>query len=260
MSIAIKYACISHAGLCRKINQDNFVCMTTHMPSQNNGSEKMLADIVYTSKNLLFGVFDGMGGEEYGEIAACIAAQKASEISFNRKIEQSFDSYCYSANTDICKYASENNISSMGTTAAMLMFHKKNAYLCNIGDSKIFLLSTSNKKLSQISYDHVALSVRGQKPPLLQNLGIPENELKIKPFHLKLTVKNKDRYLICSDGLTDMVSLDEIEKIILDSKSVGEATENLLNSALENGGKDNITIILCEIKKENICRCLRRRK
>ena len=249
MKIKINYSCVSHTGFFRKKNQDNLTCMGEYLPAENSGFQKS-GEKISTEKAILFGIFDGMGGEECGEIAAHLAAKKASEFIFGKKINQSFDAYCFEANRTICEYAEKNGVRSMGTTAAMLMFKKDKVWLCNIGDSKIFRIPRRGSKHTQISYDHVALSIQGKKPPLLQNLGIPEDELKIKPFHSKLTARNKDRFLICSDGLTDMVSNNDIEKIIIKTKSVAETADQLLNAALENGGKDNISIIICEIEKK----------
>ena len=67
----------------------------------------------------------------------------------------------------------------MGTTAAILVFGKREIGLCNIGDSKIFRFAQN--RLEQISVDHYAVGVYGRKPPLSQNLGIPEKELLIDP-------------------------------------------------------------------------------
>ena len=135
----------------------------------------------------------------------------------------------------------------MGTTAAMLLFSKKDITLCNIGDSKVF--SFSEGELEQISKDHVVISAFGTKPPLSQSLGIPPNELLIEPYLAQGRYKNGDIYLICSDGLTDMVMLDEIRGILV-NYSIQEASSALVSKALENGGRDNITIILLGVKQK----------
>ena len=136
----------------------------------------------------------------------------------------------------------------MGTTAAMLVFAEKEVVLCNIGDSKIFRLCDGT--LEQISKDHVAVSAFGVKPPLSQNLGIPPNELVIDPYLARGPYNDGDIYLICSDGLTDMVSVDEITEVLV-SKPIEEAITLLLDKALANGGKDNTTIILCKIERQS---------
>ena len=136
----------------------------------------------------------------------------------------------------------------MGTTAAILKFAKDRIYLCNIGDSKIFRFSKGT--LQQLSFDHVCPSESQEKPPLSQNLGIPESETVISPYIATADYQVGDLYLICSDGLTDMVTLSEIEDLFISEKE--HAAEPLLRLALENGGRDNITLILLHVKKKKL--------
>ena len=195
----------------------------------------------------MFGVFDGMGGEECGEIASFLAAKKAEEFKPGEDLTADLRKYCSDANGSICRYAEDHSVFSMGTTAAILAFDEKEIMLCNIGDSKIFRLSDG--KMDQISYDHVAISAFGTKPPLSQNLGIPPEEMIISPYFSKGTYHDGDVYLICSDGLTDMVKNDVIAQIVFDNP-LDKAIELLVSTALENGGKDNVTAILLRIDRK----------
>ncbi len=197
--------------------------------------------------NAVAGVFDGMGGEECGETAAWIAARRAVGISAERDPLKELEDFCRDANDQICVWAEKHGIRSMGTTAAVLVFGRREIGLCNIGDSKIFRFSQN--RLEQISVDHYAVGIYGRKPPLSQNLGIPEKELLIDPYLAVGSYSGGDIYLLCSDGLTDMVEREEIASTLSDTP-FEEAAERLLNRALENGGKDNITILLCRIERE----------
>ena len=132
----------------------------------------------------------------------------------------------------------------MGTTAAMLCFAKRRIVLCNIGDSKVF--SITRRKIEQISMDHKAAAAYGCKPAIFQYLGIPSEESRIEPYFAKGRYVRNSNYLICSDGLTDMVSLEKIQEIVLNFP-VDTAVEELVTAALAGGGKDNITVILCRI-------------
>lgn len=203
-------------------------------------------------KPLLFGVFDGMGGEECGEVASLIAAKQASlPLDMSDPVLTLAD-LCKDANAEICKYASEHGISSMGTTAAMLLFSKRSITLCNIGDSKVFLFSDG--RMEQISEDHIGPAPFGRKPPLSQNLGIPPEEMIIEPYLSKRVHVTDSRFLICSDGVTDMLTNDEIASIIA-TASIAEASTRLIDAALERGGKDNATAILIEVKKKSLFSC-----
>lgn len=255
MHYVINYYCVSHIGGCRRTNQDNFICASRYRGADEpifemNGEVFLFADPV-------FGVFDGMGGEECGEIASFVAAETANKTSWIDNRAETFEQYCKTANLNICKFASENGISSMGTTAAMIGFSEKSMTVCNIGDSKIFRIK--KRSAEQLSMDHVSVSVFGTKPPLYQYLGISPEELVIEPYVFETGFKNKDRFLICSDGLTDMVDQETIVKI-LKKGSPENAIGELLSEALKNGGKDNITIILITVKRRIFNRSKRGRK
>lgn len=246
MQYTVSYWCASHIGKLRSVNQDNFICDGHFMELNHESTEQPLTGSKCSNVFLLFGIFDGMGGEECGEIASHIAAKNAALLTSSKDAVTTLSQFCQAANAEICSYAKENGISAMGTTAAMLAFTSKKITLCNIGDSKIFRFC--NGILEQISKDHVVMSAFGKKPPLSQNLGIPPSELLIEPYISQGQYQSGDIYLICSDGLTDMLSNDEITQL-LNSGSPYESADALLERALQAGGRDNITVILIEVKK-----------
>jgi len=216
------------------------------MNYENDGTQNILHGSVSCNDRSVFAVFDGMGGEEMGEMAAYIAASKMEDLPADNKPDSALLSFCHTANGAICRYAEDNGIGTMGTTAAIVLPEKKKVYICNIGDSKIFRFSKC--KLTQISKDHISLAIGGKKPPLSQNLGIPESELIISPYVADQPYCDGDMYLICSDGLTDMVQTEDIERM-LSITARENAAKILLEKALENGGRDNITIILLSVRK-----------
>ncbi len=241
MRYNIRFACVSHVGRIRSMNQDNFIC--DGLCLQTYEQPFPLCGVKSSRNALLFGVFDGMGGEECGEVASFIAAKTASEIKGD-KIDLLH--FCKKANAEICDYAGENGITTMGTTAAMLAFTDNGIEACNIGDSKVFRLR--NGRLAQISKDHVAVAAFGVKPPLSQYLGIEASEMIIEPYLCSCIYKKGDCYLICSDGVTDMLNNDEIASL-LKGADLKVNAEKLLEKSLVNGGKDNITFILLCIEK-----------
>ncbi len=244
MYYKIPYSCISHKGKIREKNQDNFFCNGQYIDSSNTNIEYPINGYVNSRSPSFFGVFDGLGGEACGEIASFIAAKKASELNLRDFSESLLSNFCKEANSEICLYAKRNAIKAMGTTAAIMLFEKKKIQLCNIGDSRIYRYRKDS--LDIVSKDHVFISVYGKKPSLSQNLGIPETEMIIEPFFAQEDYIDGDKYLICSDGLTDMLTDEEIKSIIKDN-DIYSTTELLTEKSLENGGKDNITIILLEI-------------
>ena len=248
MRYSIRYSCVSHIGKIRRINQDNFICAGRYMEPNDGDLKFPLRGTVSPKDACVFGIFDGMGGEERGEVASYIAAKDAAALEIGKDAVAALSQFCQRANADICDYAGENEISSMGTTAAMLAFADSGITLCNIGDSRIFRFCGG--VLEQISKDHVSVAAFGMKPPLSQNLGIPPTELIIEPYLAQGAYNDGDVYLICSDGLTDLVTTEEITGI-LSSKPVEDACTELLEKALAHGGRDNVTVILCGIERES---------
>ncbi len=306
MNYEIPYICVSHIGRRRNMNQDNFICDGRYFkfvtdPDGSVSADEALAaafaaydaaagrekeptdaePLVITGcltsdRPALLGIFDGVGGAEHGEAASLLAAEEASEVSLSGDAEEELLSLCGRANARICRFADRNGIMSTGTTAAVMAFAQEEMALCNIGDSKIFRYS--DREAEQLSVDHVCAAPYGLKAPLSQCLGIPPTEMLIRPYSTKLDYRAGDMYLICSDGLTDMVPLEEITGVLADVDEVisggrrrraarrascrGRASdvENvleasalyLLDQALEYGGRDNITLILCRITPVNV--------
>lgn len=246
----LRYYYTSNIGKCRKANQDNFYSNGHFLPSDNQGTDGILKGKALLGDHPIFAVFDGMGGEECGEMAAFLASETMSEFSFGEDMASDLDAFCREANARICAYTREYGITAMGTTAAILRFTPEKAGLCNVGDSRIFLYS--DKTLTQLSFDHVGIAVAGRKPPLTQNLGIEETEMVIEPFVALGDYRPGDRFLLCSDGLTDMVTQERIGQLL--KRSCRRAAGKLLKEALQNGGKDNVSFILIRIPKKTIFR------
>ncbi len=242
----IDYTCLSHIGKRRSSNQDNYICAGRILESGESGLFTSL-DGTVTSRDLpLFGVFDGMGGEYGGDQAARIAAETARDFTPRAHHILELLSLCQQANDAICAHVHRNGLPLMGTTAAMLLFHRRGITLCNIGDSRIF--SLSDGILRQISTDHVCDTGAPGKAPLSQNLGIPRDEFLIEPYAAELPYRDGSLYLICSDGLTDMVCAETIEATLTHTP-FRQAAESLLQQALRAGGRDNVTILLLRTEK-----------
>ncbi len=245
----IVYSCTLNKGKKRKINQDNIVCHQTYLDYREKNNSYHDKQRIALSHPLTVGVFDGLGGEQCGEIASFIAAREAAQLTFERNIPLVLTDYIQKTNRKICDFAMSNGIASMGTTAALIVFHKKKLYVCNIGDSKIFLLQ--DDQLIQLSKDHLARIPCGIKAPLTQCLGIPEEALQLEPHFLTAPLHNENIFLLCSDGLTDMVELSEI-RAILTTETPERASDMLVQRALEHGGEDNVSVIVCKAVRKKL--------
>lgn len=244
---SIEYACLSDRGRVRKINQDNFFCAGQFLPKENNGTDKLIRGTCVPEKPVMFGVFDGMGGEDEGEAAAFISASAAAERTFENGAD-SLRAFCAEANRRVCRYAEEHELGTVGSTAAVLLFGGQ-VTVCNLGDSRVYRLREHAGKPEQLSEDQVMPTGGRRKAPLLQFIGIPEDEMVLTPFIREEQVRNGDVYLICSDGLTDMVSEEKIAAI-LRNRDISSAAEHLRAAALSGGGRDNVTLILAAVRGE----------
>lgn len=251
MKYIIEYSLCCNKGKLRRKNQDNFLCDGDFLPVENNGLEKVKTGKLTSAEHPVLAVFDGMGGEQMGEYAAYIAASTLKEKIYGGDTDskEALGQYCLDINRNICTFASENGIRSMGTTGCIINFADKQINLCNIGDSKIYHFDGST--MLQLSVDHCIKTSNG-KAPLTQFLGVPEEEFIIQPYCTCAGYKKGDVFLICSDGLTDMADLQSIQRVLASGESMKDCAETLLTMALEAGGRDNITILLCRVRKKSL--------
>lgn len=253
MAYQIEYAYTCHIGKLRANNEDNFWCCGDTLPADNKGTEKIQTGIISGDRIPAMAVFDGMGGESRGEMAAFLASEEFGRYydENRRDIKKEPDAFiegiCRNMNDAVCRYGKENRINSMGTTMAMLVFAPDALYACNLGDSRIY--QSDEGEFRQISTDHVLGGGRFGKAPLTQYLGIADEQIMLEPSVAEIEYKAGNKYLLCSDGVTDMLSDEEMADILTREGSPQEMVELLLERALSKGGRDNVTIILCEVNR-----------
>ena len=110
MRYRISYWCASHIGKLRKTNQDNFICDGKFMEADKNQKEIVMSGTKKSKEEALFGIFDGMGGEECGEIASYIAARNAEKLAISEDTVSQLKRFCQKTNDDICRYIKENQL------------------------------------------------------------------------------------------------------------------------------------------------------
>lgn len=256
MAYRIAYAYTSHVGKIRENNEDNFWCCGDYLNADNQGMTEVRFGSADQEEFPILAVFDGMGGESCGEVAAYLAAD-ACQRSHREKgtcapgeVERFLVESLKSMNRSVCEYARTNRVRSMGTTAAMLGFDQDEIIACNLGDSRIY--QSYSQSLIQISTDHILKTATFGKAPLTQYVGIPEESMALAPALVRMEAVPGIRYLLCSDGVTDMLSDQELKEILGKETTVKKTVEALLKRTLEKGGKDNATIIFCEIQEPSI--------
>ncbi|MBQ3385654.1 MAG: serine/threonine-protein phosphatase [Erysipelotrichaceae bacterium] len=244
----IEAACLCNVGAKRSNNEDNYYFAGSFMNQEHHNLEVPVTMNEKLTGDLFFAVFDGMGGGDYGEVASHVASSSVDELfEINPyDITPSLEKLCLGLNKKVFSESEKLDSYAMGTTMAALFFHEGYFWSCNIGDSKCYKME--DNELVQLSVDHVDIYDRmHRKPMLTQYLGIDPETVQIEPYVCSETVNRGDVFLICSDGLTDMVDESVIRDILVSGSSLEECVSKLVDVALENGGEDNITVIVIRI-------------
>lgn len=222
-------------------------------------------DAILVQEPYIYAVADGMGGHASGEIAsrAALKAFGAATYSLRKDssehIRDTLIEAVNKANNHVLKMAVSNDeYTGMGTTlTALYLPGNGTAYFCHVGDSRLYIYRDGI--LEKRSHDHTYVedlkdkgcitseeaAIHPERHILMQAIGVEEN------IHVQceiFSITPNDRLLLCSDGLSDMVTDTEIAEILLEKNTELCAT-NLLEEALNNGGRDNISFILIDLSQ-----------
>ena len=262
MSVIIDAAVCSNMGRVRKNHEDNFYFDGLYMDeSQRNEG----GSFHKTNENdtQIYAVCDGMGGEEGGEDASITAVRCLKQYiqsQANPEESQQVRDALQSISDTIDANAQAKGYHS-GTTIAMLMIRHGKARVVHVGDSRVYQMR--NKQLKRMTVDHSEvqrmfamglireeeMDTHPRRHVINQYLGMPREDALVSP-----TVSEKEpletgaRYVICSDGLTDMVKDPELSQILGEAKTADQAAKELVMAALRNGGRDNVTVICLFVK------------
>jgi serine/threonine protein phosphatase PrpC len=203
----------------------------------------------------LFAVADGMGGAKAGEVASAVAVEAVESWRESAEpAEAQLASIVRDANRKIYDLAvADESRRGMGTTLTLAKVHGDEVSLAHVGDSRAYRMRDGD--LSQLTRDHSlvaelersgqitaeAAEHHPQRSIITRALG-PEPDVEVDTY--TLAGRDGDLFLICSDGLTSMISDDEVTSILRSSASLGDAADALVRAANQSGGKDNITVIL----------------
>lgn len=242
---------ITDVGMKRSINQDYVYKVDESVGSLDN----------------LYIVADGMGGHKAGDFASKYTVNYICEEVKNTQINDPvklLESSVIKANNALMgKAKQQEDLAGMGTTVIAATVKKDILYFANVGDSRLYLI---NHGIKQLSKDHslVEEMVRlgGIKPEDAKEH--PDKNIITRAIGAKLNVEvdtyehrleDGDMILMCSDGLSNMVHDNEIFEIVQGSRDMVEALKELVASANEHGGTDNIGIVLFkpQIGEVNIC-------
>src|SRR5436190_3895550 len=209
----------------------------------------------------LFAVADGMGGAQAGEVAAEMAIEEFVQArETTAPAEKQLEQIAKAANRKIWDMAqSDTRHAGMGTTLTAAMLDGQYVAVGHVGDSRLYLYR--NGELERLTRDHSLVEEfvrqgkltpeQAEKHPqrsvITRALG-PEDDVEVDTF--RTPAKPGDVYLLCSDGLSGMVSDDVLKSAIAASGSLVEAAGLLVDAANDNGGRDNITAVLFKLEDD----------
>lgn len=247
-----------HDGDLRAVVLSDVGCVRTNNEDAARFVRPSTSEI-RTNKGFLAIVADGMGGHAAGEVASQMVVETVTKTYYQREEspEESLFLALTKANRAIWQTAGRNSRQrGMGTTCTAVAICNNRLYLAHVGDSRFYLLK--NGQLLQLSTDHtyvqslvaqgVITMAEAEKHPernvLTRAMGT-HNKVEIDIAVLSQTFRDEDRLLLCSDGLYDYLSSDEIAQLLL-IPTLNEAAQQLIELAKQRGGHDNITVLLVE--------------
>ncbi len=227
-------------GIDRQTNQDYFFVSVKPVGNLPN----------------LFIVADGMGGHKAGDVASKTAVECVLEsIQQSKKdVVSAMEEAINKANSTLIDKASSNpDWEGMGTTIVMATVIEDTVYIANIGDSRLYLIG---EDIQQITRDHSFVeemvnlgkidkeSAKNhyRKNVLTRALGVDKD---VVADYFDIKINENDIILMCTDGLTNMLDDEDIRLLVSRDDTLEEIAEQLINEANINGGKDNITSVIC---------------
>jgi protein phosphatase len=232
-----------------------------HVGRTDVGRQRSVNEDALVEAPPFFAVADGMGGAKAGEVASAMAAESFSgEADSGEPAEAQLSRILRDANRRIYDLAvADDSHRGMGTTLTAAKVTGDDVSLAHVGDSRAYRLRDG--ELEQLTRDHslvAELERSGQITPeaaehhpqrsiITRALG-PEPDVQVDTY----TVAGRpgDLFLLCSDGLTSMISDDELASILRSAGSLDEAADSLVRAANQSGGKDNITVVLFRLGGE----------
>jgi protein phosphatase len=233
---------MTHIGQKRSVNQDYIYYTDEPLGSFPN----------------LYLVADGMGGHKAGEKASSFAVDRFVELARTQNESHPFylmQQILSQVNWELLKLSGQKEeYEGMGTTFVAATVDEDQLYVMNVGDSRLYLMK---ERLSQITKDHslVEALVRSgqltkeearshpQKNMITKALGV---EPQVEPDFFQVEIREGEKILLCSDGLSNMVEDRELEQILSQKTAPESLAKRLIDRANEQGGLDNIAVVIAQ--------------
>ncbi|MDF6043750.1 serine/threonine-protein phosphatase [Streptomyces sp. JH14] len=241
----IAVTALSHTGLIRDHNEDSLVVGPWTLCGTATENPQTLLFPLGTP--LVVAVADGIGGQPAGEVASALVVRRLASVGPSLDSEEAVRDALIACNRAV--YAAADGrpeLVAMGTTVAGAVVLAESLLAFNVGDSRV--LDVAEDGLRQVSVDDSPPLAPGRRTTSLitQSLGGAPRFSAITPHVTTSPLSAGDRYVVCTDGLTDPVAEDELDGL-LRVHDDGRAAFELWRAAIEAGGPDNITLAVVRI-------------
>jgi protein phosphatase len=263
---------LTHTGLVRKDNQDQFLFCTVHRAMRIGGTSLPNPELLEFRSHRLASiamVADGVGGRSGGEVASRAAIEAIAEYiifsiqSFYRSTDDETDFLEHlKAGAIVChervlEQARENDERGMATTLTVLIAAWPRLYVLHVGDSRCYRLRrgeleqlTKDQTMAQALVDSGVIPAdRVAKSPFANTLASSLGGRSTEPEVTTTDAQSGDVILLCTDGLTKHVSDERIRDRLLHLESSEQACRTLLADALAAGGSDNVTVVVLRARR-----------
>jgi serine/threonine protein phosphatase PrpC len=231
---------LSHVGLVREHNEDSLVVGPWTLCATVTESPQTL--VFPTDGPLVVAVADGLGGHPGGEVASGLVVRQLAAAHASLSGEAELRAAIEACNRAVYVSSEANpDLVTMGTTLAGVLVVAETVWTFSVGDSRVYVLTAEG--LQQVSVDDSPPLAPGERSTVIvtQTMGGHYQHTPVEPHIVQREVSLDERYLICSDGVSDMVSDDVIELVLREHED-GRAAFELWKKAIEAGGYDNITL------------------
>ena len=241
----------TNIGSVRKNNEDNYYCNGAFKLSARSPQEELIS--APEGAELLFGVFDGMGGEAHGEECAMLCATTLSQFQGG---ERPFEAPAFyqQANEAVCALEQRTNETG-GSTAAVAHLRGNRVFASNAGDSRVYHLR--GKALKRLTRDHTRYQQMveagvpnpdpGERHVLTKFIGMDNRRPLTPNFSVSVKLEEGDRIILCSDGITGVLSDAQIAETLSQPQLPEAVGRALVQQALDAGSRDNVTLVLVEV-------------
>ena len=266
-SIKVTAAGATHVGRKRENNEDAWL-ITDLLRERGEVKQGDATEFAIDQGGVLLAVSDGMGGAKAGEVASALVVESlrrglndGDDKAAEKPVDQAIKAAVERANREVWQAGHEAEKRGMGATLTAVYLEGAVAHIAEVGDSRAYLLRgerirqvTRDQSFAQMLLDagvispdevanypmkNVVLQAMGQKESVAVEIG-------------RLQLRRGDRLLLCSDGLSNKVSADDMKEVLSSGASLVEACDKLIALANERGGEDNITVVIAMLEGDGL--------